>query len=94
MDEAIMMAWLLKFLGFCGHLLGTAIDFCLVMFLLYGTCYMVARYLVCCNDPYEWRKLQADMRSGCRDMARAFREAAPGVLACAKQWTAEKLKRE
>ena len=92
MSEEMLLQWLLGFVGFWLGILGDIVGFCVTWSLIFGLAYVVCRYLVCGNRLDEWAMMKADMQSGMRDLARAFRDGAPGVHAAVKQWATKKMK--
>lgn len=78
-------------LSFLFGIMETIINFCVVAGLVYGLFYVFCRYFVCQNNKDEWEWFLGDIRSGLKDLAKAFKEVAPGIHESAKCWASEKI---
>ena len=86
MFETKLEEWLCNIMEFIFGIAGDIISFGVTMALLYATFYLVGKYLVCQNDKAEWVKFTGHIRSGIKDLAEAFKNAAPAIKVTAKEW--------
>lgn len=84
----VIIKWIITFLiGVLSKIFGLFFSF----FLAYVAFYLIANYAVCGNDREEYEKFVGYIRSGIKDLAKAFMTMTPGVYESAKMWTEEKM---
>lgn len=81
----------LALLSFIFKLIGTVIEFSLMVLLIYGVIYTFLRFVICWKDPDGWEVLWHDFRSGVKDGFEAFKDIMPAVKMSAKQWAKDKM---
>ena len=90
MTENIVFDWLIAFVEFFFGLAARIIGGFTTFGMLWAFTYIFMRYFVCKNDQEELGWLANELRTGLKDLAKAFRVAMPGVIQCAKEWVAGK----
>lgn len=78
-------------LSFIFGLIGLAIEFAVMVLLIFGVIYCFLRFAICWKDQDGWDVMVCDLRSGVKDAVEAFKDVMPAVKMSAKQWAKEKI---
>lgn len=91
MEETVLESAAMGAARFIASILGGIINGSITLLFLYTVGYIVLRYLVCGNKKDEFAEVSWQMRSGCKDMVKAFKNVMPGVVESAKFWSERKI---
>jgi len=91
MYETPLETLIYKFITFITGVLGTIVNFCVIVGLFYILFYIILRFLVCRNDKEEWEWVANDLRIVAKQLISSLKEVSVATLEIAKDWSSEKI---